>query len=83
MIKGPLHKDFQYDVIPTLVLLLTIGGLITSGLSAAREWETYTIKELLLSPATSLAIIAGKVLAGSALVALGLGTLAMRRGLLN
>ncbi|MBA2678771.1 MAG: hypothetical protein H0U76_10315 [Ktedonobacteraceae bacterium] len=41
------------------------------------------IKELLLSPATSLAIIAGKVLAGSALVALGLGTLAMRRGLLN
>jgi ABC-type multidrug transport system permease subunit len=55
---------FEYDVIPTLVLLLTIGGLITSGLSAAREWETRTIKEILLSPATSLALIAGKVVAG-------------------
>ncbi len=55
---------FQYEVLPTLVLLLTIGGLITGGLAAAREWETRTVKELLLSPAARSAIIAGKVLAG-------------------
>jgi ABC-2 type transport system permease protein len=70
---------FEYNVLPTLVLLLTISGLITSSIAAAREWETRTIKELLLSPATSAAIIAGKVLAGSvisfmlSLFVLGLG----------
>lgn len=54
----------QFSVLPTIVLLLTISGLITGGLAAAREWETQTIKELLLSPATGAAVIAGKVLAG-------------------
>ena len=61
------HQDvqlFQYDVLPTLVLLLTVGGLISGGLAAAREWETRTVKELLLSPAARSTIIAGKVLAG-------------------
>ncbi|GAC1374607.1 MAG: hypothetical protein NVS2B12_29490 [Ktedonobacteraceae bacterium] len=67
---------FEYNVIPTLVLLLTISGLITSGLSAAREWETRTIKEILLSPATSLAIITGKVLAGF-VTTFGLGLLVL------
>src|SRR6266480_3310740 len=43
---------------------LMIGGLVTGGLSTAREWETRTVKELLLSPATGSAIITGKVLAG-------------------
>jgi ABC-type multidrug transport system permease subunit len=55
---------FQYSVLPTIVLLLMIGGLVTGGLSTAREWETRTVKELLLSPATGSAIITGKVLAG-------------------
>jgi ABC-2 type transport system permease protein len=55
---------FEYSVLPTIVLLLTIGGLITGGLAAAREWETRTVKELLLSPTTRTAIILGKVLAG-------------------
>lgn len=70
---------FEYNVLPTLLLLLTISGLITSSLAAAREWETKTIKELLLSPTTSAAIIVGKVLAGFAisfllgLLVLGLG----------
>ena len=41
-----------------------ISGLITSSVSAAREWETRTVKELLLSPATNFAIITGKVLSG-------------------
>lgn len=55
---------FQYSVIPTIALLLTISGLVNGGLATAREWETRTVKELLLSPAARGAIIAGKVLAG-------------------
>lgn len=55
---------FQYDVLPTIVLLLTLAGLVSGGLSAAREWESKTVKELLLSPTARSAIIAGKVLAG-------------------
>jgi len=54
---------FQYEVLPTLVMLLTLSGLVTAGLATAREWERSTVKELLLSPASRGAIIAGKVLA--------------------
>ncbi len=55
---------FQYSVLPIVVLVLLISGLITGGNAAAREWESATVKELLLSPASGGAIIAGKVLAG-------------------
>jgi ABC-2 type transport system permease protein len=55
---------FQYSVLPIIALLLMISGLVTSSISAAREWETRTVKELLLSPATNIAIITGKVLSG-------------------
>ena len=61
------HRDielFQYSVLPTIVLLLTLSGLVTSSIAAAREWETRTVKEMLLSPASRTAIIVGKVLAG-------------------
>ncbi len=59
------HRDvelFQYSVLPTIVLLLTLSGLVTSSIAAAREWETRTIKEMLLSPAPRASIIVGKVL---------------------
>jgi ABC-type multidrug transport system permease subunit len=55
---------FQYSAMPLLVLLLVVSGLVSSSLAAAGEWETRTIKELLLSPASSAAIILGKVLTG-------------------
>jgi ABC-2 type transport system permease protein len=55
---------FQYSAMPLLVLLLVVSGLVSSSLAAAGEWETRTIKELLLSPASSGAIITGKVLTG-------------------
>lgn len=70
---------FQYDVLPTIVLLLTISGLITGGLAAAREWESRTVKELLLSPGSSAAIITGKVAAGF-LVSTFLGLLVLCLG---
>lgn len=72
-IKVTLHEHdlrsrdvqfFQYNVLPTIVLLLMLSGLVTSGIATAREWETRTIKEMLLSPVVRPAIIIGKVLAG-------------------
>ena len=70
---------FEYNVLPTLVLLLTISGLVNSSLATAREWETKTIKEQLLSPTTNAAIIAGKVLAGF-VISLMLGLLILGLG---
>jgi ABC-2 type transport system permease protein len=55
---------FQYTVLPMVILLLMSNGLVTSGSATAREWETRTIKEMLLSPTPRSAIIIGKVLAG-------------------
>jgi ABC-2 type transport system permease protein len=55
---------FQYSVLPNILLLLTLAGLVTSSIAAAREWESRTVKELLLSPVPRLTIILGKVIAG-------------------
>ncbi|MEO7020892.1 MAG: ABC transporter permease [Ktedonobacteraceae bacterium] len=63
---------FQYTVLPAIIFLLTISGLVNGGLATAREWETRTIKELLLSPTNRSAIVVGKVLA-SFLITLTLG----------
>jgi len=76
------HRDvelFQYNVLPTILLLLMISGLINGGLSTAREWESRTVKELLLSPVSHGAIITGKVLAGFVITFL-LGTLVLLLG---
>src|SRR6266566_4858626 len=76
------HRDvqlFEYSVLPTILLLLSISGLINGGLSTAREWESRTVKELLLSPTSRAAIIAGKVLAGFAITMI-LGTLVLLLG---
>ena len=72
-IKVTLHEQdlrqrdvslFQYNVVPMLVLLLMVSSLINSSTATAREWETRTIKELLLAPVARSAIIIGKILAG-------------------
>jgi ABC-2 type transport system permease protein len=55
---------FQYSILPIIVLIVTVNGVITSGMAATSEWEKRTIKELLLAPCARPAIIAGKVLAG-------------------
>jgi len=67
---------FQYTVLPTIALLLMISGIISGGLATALEWERYTVKEFLVSPASSAAIIAGKVLAGF-VISFVLGTLVL------
>ncbi len=66
----PREHDFyaqDTDYIPfltvsVLVLGLMFAGLVQAGDPAAREWEDGTIKELLLSPASRLAIVVGKML---------------------
>ncbi len=58
---------FQYAVIPSIILVLIISGLVNGGLATAREWESRTVKELLLAPVPRGAIIAGKVFASSIL----------------
>src|SRR5260370_12881892 len=40
-----------------------VGGMVQAGRAAAVEWEKETMKELLLSPASRLAILLGKMLA--------------------
>ncbi|HKV59867.1 MAG TPA: ABC transporter permease [Ktedonobacteraceae bacterium] len=76
------HRDvefFQYSVLPTILLLISISGLINGGLATAREWESRTVKELLLAPVSRGAIIAGKVFAGFAITFI-LGTLVLLLG---
>jgi ABC-type transport system involved in multi-copper enzyme maturation permease subunit len=69
---------FPYSAMPLLVMLLVVSGPVYSSLAASGEWETRTIKELLLSPASSAAIILGKVLTGFVTtIALGVLVLAV------
>ena len=53
----------QFELVPILVLLLTLMGIVNGGLAAAREFEDLTIKALLLSPIGRGTLIAGKILA--------------------
>jgi ABC-type multidrug transport system permease subunit len=54
----------QYSALPTIILLLTLSGLVTSSIATSREWEARTVKEMLLAPIPHASIIIGKVLAG-------------------
>ena len=64
-----------YLAVPILVIGLMVGGMVQAGTAAAVEWERETMKELLLSPASRVAILLGKMgaafligLAGAAVV---------------
>jgi ABC-type transport system involved in multi-copper enzyme maturation permease subunit len=63
----------EYLAVSILVVSLLIGGLLQAGSIAAREYETGTIKELLLAPADRWAIESGKVVAAMALNVLSAG----------
>ncbi|HEU5381245.1 MAG TPA: ABC transporter permease [Ktedonobacteraceae bacterium] len=54
----------QFSILPMISLLLLAHAVISSGIGIAREWEDQSIKELLLSPASPVAILLGKVIAG-------------------
>jgi ABC-2 type transport system permease protein len=64
----PQDTDYiPYLTVSILVIGLTLSGILQSGTSSAREYERETIKELLLSPASRWAIIAGKILGAFAM----------------
>jgi ABC-2 type transport system permease protein len=50
-----------YLAVPILVIGLMVGGMVQAGTSTAVEWERETVKELLLSPASRVAILLGKM----------------------
>jgi ABC-2 type transport system permease protein len=57
----------QYLSVSIVVISLLVGGLLQAGAAAAREYETGTIKELLLAPASRWAIEVGKLVGALAL----------------
>lgn len=60
----PQDTDYiPYISVSILVLGLAVSGLLQAGIATAREWDKETIKEILLSPASRLAVITGKMLA--------------------
>jgi ABC-2 type transport system permease protein len=54
---------FAYIAVSILTVALVIGGLLQGGLSAAKEWEDGTMKELLLSPVPAWSVVVGKLIA--------------------
>lgn len=70
---------YQYDVVPLMTLLVLVCGLITSSAAFAHEIETRSIKEVWLAPASSVAVLGGKVLA-SWLTTAGLGVMMLLIG---
>ena len=55
---------YQYSVLPVIILIVTVNGIIASGMAVAGEFEKKTIKELLLAPVSRFTVIAGKMMAG-------------------
>lgn len=53
-----------YIAMGIFVFSLMLGSMINAGAAVSREWEQYTIKELLLSQTGRLPIILGKMLIG-------------------
>ena len=59
------NLEFRWHVLPSLVAIITtIGCLIVTALSVAREREEGTFDQLLVSPLTPLYIMIGKALPG-------------------
>lgn len=80
----PADADFLgFQMIAILVLLLLQAGIVNAGMAAVQEWQSGTVKEILLAPAPAMAAIAGKVLAGvvaADLVGLALAGLSLAAG---
>lgn len=59
------HVSFVgFNMVAVIVMLVLQAGIVNAGLAAVREWETGSVKELLMSPARPLTMILGKVAAG-------------------
>ncbi len=65
---------YQYEVAPILILMVLIAGLVNTAVSTAREFESRTVKEVLVSPVGDKSIALGIILAGL-IIGLGSGLL--------
>jgi len=62
------NLDFKWHILPSLVAIITtIGCLMVTALSVAREREEGTFEQLLVSPLTPAYIMAGKAIPGVAI----------------
>lgn len=64
LLRAHTVQLYQYSVLPVIILIVTVNGIIVSGMAAAGEWERRTVKELLLAPVSRAAVVIGKMLAG-------------------
>lgn len=64
LLRGADIQLYQYSVLPVIILIVTVTGVITSGMSAAGEFEAKTVKALLCAPVARSTIIIGKMAAG-------------------
>ncbi len=53
-----------FEMVGVLAMLILQAGLVNAGLAAVREWQTGSVKELLLSPVPRIGVVLGKVVAG-------------------
>lgn len=53
-----------FQMVAVLAVLLLQAGLVNAGAAAVREWESGSVKELLLAPVPAIGVVLGKVLAG-------------------
>lgn len=59
----PQDTDYlRYLTVSIIIIGMMFGGVIHAGTSMSHEWETSTMKELLLSPASRWSIVLGKML---------------------
>jgi ABC-2 type transport system permease protein len=54
----------RFRLLPGLVLILSIAGVVNSGLATCQEFEIRTVKQLVLSPAPAWSLVAGKIIGG-------------------
>ncbi len=54
----------QFMVLPLLIQLLTMAGVVNTSLNMVREWETQTVKEIVLAPIPQYCMIVAKVVSG-------------------
>jgi ABC-type multidrug transport system permease subunit len=54
----------QFRLLPGLILILSIAGIVNTGLATCQEFEGKTFKELVLAPAATWSLVAGKIMGG-------------------
>lgn len=76
----------QFRLLPGLVLILMIAGIVNTGLATCQEFEAKTFKELVLAPAQTWKLVAGKILGGwltTLLITAFMWTIGLTSGLIS